>query len=348
MDDFTISNLTESRNEYSTLLIQKLTPCIIEGIFSIFNEAKTLCKTNDEEDKYLMTFQNFLVRIPKWNTQMIENESNRIIEKSECPYLEDLLTCVHITYLKILSNIRAGEKQKKIDIDIPELSTFIHRIYIQCARNLYKNVFLFQDVKQGLQRQQYLREIQIIIKNSILQVIRDNMPVENILKAYLDETVEEHEEVIEKTVDSEEPTYNTEDLNKVVDIPMEDDAKESLTNKSVDFNSLDHIQEFHNSNEHIPENNIVSYTKPTNSLDGPSNPNTTFYDDDDDDESDDEDSNVLKIGNNVDDDILNIESLDIKEEAKEEIKKELSKQQSREEHIQKALQQIDEDMELLH
>ena len=37
------------------------------------------------------------------------------------------------------------------DIDIPELSTFIHRIYIQCARNLYSNVFLFQDIKQGVQ-----------------------------------------------------------------------------------------------------------------------------------------------------------------------------------------------------
>ena len=348
MDDFTISNLTESRNEYSTLLIQKITPCVIEGIFSIFKEAKTLCKTNDEEDKYLMTFQNFLSRIPKWNTQMIENETNRIVEKSECSYLEDLLTCVHITYLKILSNIRAGEKQKKIDIDIPELSTFIHRIYIQCARNLYSNVFLFQDIKQGVQRQQYLREIQIIIKNSILQVIRDNMPVENILKAYLDETVEDHEEIIEKPVEIQEPVYNSEDLNKVVDIPIEDGVQD-LSSKSVDFNSLDQIQEFNNlPKESIPENNVVSYTQPTNTLDGPSNPNTTFYDDDDDDESDDEDLNTLKIGNAIDDDVLNIESLDIKEEAKEEIKQELSKQQSREDHIQKALQQIDEDMELLY
>ena len=45
-------------------------------------------------------------------------------------YLEDLITCVHIVQLKALTSIRVGQKQKQIDISIPKLEAFIHKIYI--------------------------------------------------------------------------------------------------------------------------------------------------------------------------------------------------------------------------
>ena len=38
-------------------------------------EAWDLCVENDEEKKYLMTFQNFLSRVPKWNQSIIEEET---------------------------------------------------------------------------------------------------------------------------------------------------------------------------------------------------------------------------------------------------------------------------------
>ena len=61
-----------------------------------------------------MTFQNFLTRVPKWNQEIIDNEAKRIVEQSKCNYLEDLLTCVHITQLKVLTSIRVATKQKKL------------------------------------------------------------------------------------------------------------------------------------------------------------------------------------------------------------------------------------------
>ena len=84
MDDYSVSSLQESRNEWCARLINILTPLIIEGVKSIFNESWTLCQENDEHEKYLMTFQNFLGRIPKWNTAIVEEETNRITEKSNC------------------------------------------------------------------------------------------------------------------------------------------------------------------------------------------------------------------------------------------------------------------------
>ena len=82
-----------------------------------------------------MTFQNFLSRVPKWNSTIIEEETKRIITLSQCNYLDDLLTCVHITQLKILTSIRVSQN-KKIDIDIPKLSDFIHK----CTFNMLKTL----------------------------------------------------------------------------------------------------------------------------------------------------------------------------------------------------------------
>ena len=128
MDDFVISNLNESRNEWCSRLVSIFTPLVNEGIRSIFKESWDVCVENDEANKYIMTFQNFLSRIPKWNNDIIANERDRIIDRSKCNYLEDLITCVHIIQLKILTCIRVGNKQKQIDISIPKIDDFIHKV----------------------------------------------------------------------------------------------------------------------------------------------------------------------------------------------------------------------------
>lgn len=203
MDDFNVSTLHESKNEWGARLLTILTPLIIDGYKSILDEAIKLCKENGENEKYLMTFQNFISRIPKWNPQIIEQERKRICEKSGCSYLEDLVTCVHIIQLKILTAMRVGNKQKKIDINIPKLDDFIHKIYINVARKVYKNVYLFEIGIPPLQIQKHNRELEIIVQECILNTLRESIPVEAILKAYMDETIEEDvvEEVKEQIID---------------------------------------------------------------------------------------------------------------------------------------------------
>jgi len=197
MDDYNVNVLSEAKNEYSSRLVTILTPLIIEGIRSIFNEACQLCQDNDEEEKYLMTFQNLLNNIPKWSSEIVNTEKERIESSSCCNYLEDLITCVHITQLKSLTLSRVGLKQKKVDIDIPNLNSFIHKVYINIARKTYVNVYLFEKDIMPLQIQKNNRELEIIVKECILNTIRDNIPIENILRIYLDETIETDVEVEE-------------------------------------------------------------------------------------------------------------------------------------------------------
>ena len=204
MDDFVISNLNESRNEWCSRLVSIFTPLVADGIRSIFDEAWKMCVTNEEVNKYLMTFQNLLSHIPKWNNSIIEQEKTRIIERSGCNYLEDLVTCVHIIQLKIMTCIRVGNKQKKIDITIPKLDVFIHKVYILVARKVYSNVHLFEKNISPLQQQKNNRELEIIIQECIMNTIRESIPTEEIIRAYMDESIEQEEEVYIENIEEPE------------------------------------------------------------------------------------------------------------------------------------------------
>lgn len=235
MDDFNVSSLHESKNEWGSRLLTILTPHIMEGLRSIFDESVKLCRENGESDKYLMTFQNFITRIPKWNPVIIEKERARIVDKSACNYLEDLVTCVHIIQLKILTAIRVGQKQKKIDINIPKLDDFIHKVYIYVARKVYKNVYLFELNIPPLQVQKNYRELEIIIQECILNTIRDSIPVEAILRAYMDETVEDDvvEEIKEQIIETPPEKAETQIIKEEV---VEKEKKETKQLESEPFN----------------------------------------------------------------------------------------------------------------
>lgn len=198
MDDFVLENLQMSRNDFCSRLINILTPHIHSGLKSIFDEAWRICIENGETTKYLMTFQNFLLRVPKWNTSIIEKETQRISEQTGCGHIEELITCVHIIHLKTLTCVRAGSKQKKIDIAIPKLSEFIHKVYINVARKVYSNVYLFEKTKQHLQIQKNNYQLEGVIKECILNTVRENIPIEHLLKVYIeDQFIEEDTEVVD-------------------------------------------------------------------------------------------------------------------------------------------------------
>ena len=266
MDDYSISSLQESRNEWCSRLINIFTPLVMEGFKSIFDESWKLCQENEETDKYLMTFQNFLARIPKWNATIVEQESSRIVEKSNCGYLTDLISCVHILQLKSLTCIRVGTKQKKVDINIPSLNDFIHKIYINSARKIYTNIYLFEKNISPLQIQKHRRELEMIIREEVLNTIRENVPVEHILKVYLDESVEDDIEVEEKEeIISTEPIIEEEE-KKIdnADVSNDEKKEESVPKMELEIKPLVHEEHtsdsirFKDVDEAISVDNVIS------------------------------------------------------------------------------------------
>jgi len=246
MDDFVISNLHESRNEWCSRLVSIFTPLMVEGIRSIYNESWKMCLDNDEANKYLMTFQNLLSRVPKWNNVIIEEERKRIVQRSSCDYLEDLITCVHIIQLKVLTCIRVGNKQKKIDISIPKLDTFIHKVYIHVARKVYTNVYLFEKNISPLQVQKNNRELESIVQECILTTIRESVPTEAIIRAYMDEGVEQEEEVIIEDLEPEEEKKEN----------VENNQESNATNENI--NEEEEIPDIVPTIKNIDDNEVVT------------------------------------------------------------------------------------------
>jgi hypothetical protein len=142
--------------------------------------------------------------------------------------------------------MRVGQKQKKIDITIPKIDDFIHKVYITIARKIYKYVYLFEINIPPLQIQKNNRELEIIVQECILNTIRESIPIEALLRAYMDETTEEEyteeikEEVIEKKLD-----IKTGGANVVPVVPVSDTFKPSIQFNDVDYTQGDNntIQE---------------------------------------------------------------------------------------------------------
>jgi hypothetical protein len=255
MDDYTLSTIIESKNEWCARLTNTLTPCIIEGLRSVFSEAYNVCQENNEESKYLMTFQNFLNNIPKWSSEIVENEKQRIIVSSACNYLEDLLSCVHIAQLKSLTSSRVGLKQKKINIDIPDLGKFIHRTYINVARKVYVNIYLFEKNIKPLQTQKNNRELELIVKECILNTIRESIPIEHILQMYLDETQETDVEIEEKKeIVSDKEAL--EKLNKLKEIKELEKIKKEALEKIKEESKTNLKKALKNANKDLNEDNL--------------------------------------------------------------------------------------------
>ena len=311
MDDYSMTSLTDSKNEWCARLINILTPVTIQGVKSIFDEAHNLCRENDEMDKYLMTFQTFLSRVPKWNNTIVEAERKRIAEASGCTYLEELITCVHVIQLKTLTCVRVGQKQKKVDIDVPSVDEFIHKIYINVARKLYTNIYLFEKNIAPLQVQKHNRELELIIKECIMNSIRESIPVETILRAYMDETDEHDIEVNEveeqiPIVDAEEEeepvpalvpsTPLTISTPLTVSAPLVDNAQTRLSfsdiDKAVDMRGIE---------------SSVSAPKTLERLE--SLALLKAHTEEDEDEESDDDEERLKIGGDISLDISDVNDL---------------------------------------
>jgi hypothetical protein len=175
----------ERKNIYTSLLINTLAPCIYEGLLSIYNDIKIKTKDNGKE---LKTFQECLATIPKWNNDVINMETNRILQKSKCPWLEDLMKGVIKSNIELLSNTTSSYGFKYLNEKMyknARLNNFIHKCYIECAREIYNNPYLFYHKYKTYQIKNNQKEIIILIKDCIDEAIKKMLPLKNILEEYI-------------------------------------------------------------------------------------------------------------------------------------------------------------------
>ena len=177
----------ETKNEYTTHLINILSPLIFEGIQSIYKDAQ---KTSNETE-ILKIFQTYLKRIPRWNQDIINKETERIMTCSHSyEWLDSLIKATLKSNLVILMHNPTIKSQEKLDksyyINISS-SDFIHKTYIECAREIWNNPYLFYHCYPPIEIKRNQRDCIILIKDCIKEAIRKLLPVKHILNVYLGE-----------------------------------------------------------------------------------------------------------------------------------------------------------------
>jgi predicted ester cyclase len=130
------------------------------------------------------------------------------------------------------------------------LDAFIHKVYINAARKLYSNVYLFEKPVTPLQQQKNNRELETIIQECIMLAIRESIPTESIIRAYLDESVEQEEEVIIENImepkeEEKEPEQYRDPIKDEEDIPAVVPSIQNIDDEQVitrlSFNDMDQV-----------------------------------------------------------------------------------------------------------
>lgn len=233
MEDGSVAILVDAKEEYTKQLISILKTFIYQGIKSIYLDAKDICNQDNTPEKVLMVFQELLSRIPKWSQDIINKEFDRIVTVSKCDYIEDLLKVVYVSHIKILTIVHSATKNKKLSIKVPNGGHFIHLCYIECAREFWKDPFLFSENVNKYELQKNMRDSENMIAECIIETIRKQLPVRHILKEFLnepDEEIEEEEDVKEpmnkkylkklESVVKKELKTTKQDTNGIIDIDL--------------------------------------------------------------------------------------------------------------------------------
>jgi hypothetical protein len=234
-----VSILVEAKNEYTSQLQKILTPRLYEGFKSIYEDiikilSSELIENKSQGSSIIKTFQKSLKDIPQWNQDMINKEHQRIIQMSNCDYFENLLEAIFITNTKILTSVQINDdRSQNIKINIPQSPHFIHKCYIECSKEIYKNPYIF-DLSKGLnpkEKHANLRDSLVLIDSAINNAIRDLLPIRDILSQGLTKLYSNNNER-EKEVNEEDDTSSEEEES---DLSIEENNEVDENRESIEI-----------------------------------------------------------------------------------------------------------------
>jgi len=205
---------SEARNEYLKQMSTWIVPPLVEFFRKEYN---TLADT--EGKRVMSSFQTYCSEVPLWNQDVIDSNIGIILDNCRCDYMEELMTAVFIAYTKMLTAIRVNSRQKKLQITLPKLDHFLHRVFIECARSFWKAPYLFAQELAPVEKQKNILQAEQICTEALSGAVRSLLPVKSILRDYLDDGEEDKEdEKDEKDEKEEEKEEEDEKEEKPVEV----------------------------------------------------------------------------------------------------------------------------------
>ncbi len=220
-----------ARNEWQKHICNILVPVIEEGFRNIYTncvmgaqrapEGEDFDGDDDEISESVITaFQQTLRNIPRWSPEIVDIEYNRILDHDQDTrdVLDDLIKAAFTSHVLVLA------QGKKLDIPIPDTKRYIHKVYIEAAREFYRSPFLFFAGGEYRQHKNNARIDQVLC-HSISEYIIKMMPIKMVLQSF----AAHGNEPIDEDVAGE-----VEDIwNKYLSVPSYTDGNEVARNAAV-------------------------------------------------------------------------------------------------------------------
>ena len=227
-----VNVLVAAKEEYTKQLVYILSPEIYTVILNVYSDSQLLKKKRNIS---LKNFQIQLKKIPLWNTIIVEKNTNNI--KSKIPYLLDLITAIFVSHVKILACVRLKSDSKSIQVKVPDLDNFLHKIIITNAEKIYYNPEIILKKKEI---------VVALISETIEETIRNQIPIDKILTEYLsgvfDEDNEKNNESKSRNNDtnnSNDSTDNETDDEKKLDEELDEELDDEFGNDSDNESEFD-------------------------------------------------------------------------------------------------------------
>lgn len=169
--------MLEAKREYLTRLCDDLAPFLLKDLRAMYDAARA-----KDANKALLNFQSELRSIPKWNAGIIR-EKTEIIE-ARCPWLSNLIAAVFVSFIKVMSSVRVSQQERpNIRLKLPTNDAFVHQVYVETARSLYEAP---DRIRHGDSASRV-----VIVQAAIETTVRDQLPLQDILQAYLGKSVDD-------------------------------------------------------------------------------------------------------------------------------------------------------------
>ena len=188
--------LLDCKNNYINKLTFIVTEPIKQKIFTIYDYSKQLCITNNNKQNVLKQFQNELVLVSKWDNTTVTEQISNICNFKNINYLDELLKAIFISNNKIINLIH---NENIVNIEIPNTKLFMHTLYINIAREFWKNPYVFYHNHNHQQKIDNDLKIDLIISNNILHTIEYFLPIEDVVKT-LDTSLKKNKDINIKTL----------------------------------------------------------------------------------------------------------------------------------------------------
>ena len=174
----------------------------------------------------LKSFQKEVSKIPEWNQIKVEHLYQSFIEKKKCTYFHELLKTVYILSVKLVLLGLPKENRNKIQIKVPSPESYLHRIMIHIAREVWKRPYLFYHQVKSVEHQNHLYQFELVIRKKIRSVIRETLPMD-LMVQYMSSG-----DVLETNHDSDTSESEPEESEPEESEPEESEAEEGEAEES--------------------------------------------------------------------------------------------------------------------